>query len=64
MDEIKIINLSSGEKADELRMRMIDLINEYSKILTGYEMVGVIDVVRQDTHLSIQDMDDEDGEKP
>lgn len=60
MEEIKIINLSSGEKADELRNRMIELINEYSKVLTGYEMIGVIDVVRQDTHISIQEIDEED----
>ncbi len=59
MEDIKVINLSSGEKADELRNRMIKLINEYSKVLTGYEMVGVIDVVRQDTHMSIQDVGEE-----
>lgn len=59
IEDIKIINLSSGEKADELRLRMIGLINEYSEVLTGYEMLGVIDVVRNDTHLSIQEMDDE-----
>ena len=58
IEDIKIINLSSGEKADELRLRMIELINEYSEVLTGYEMLGVIDVVRNDTHLSIQDIDD------
>ncbi|MFO7815149.1 MAG: hypothetical protein R6V14_05375 [Halanaerobiales bacterium] len=56
---MKIITLSSGEKADELRNRMIELINEYSNILTGYEMVGVIDVVREDCHVSIQEMDEE-----
>lgn len=59
MKDIKVINLSSGEKADELRNRMIELINEYSGVLTGYEMIGVIDVVRNDTHVSIQEMDDE-----
>ncbi len=63
MKDIKVINLSSGEKADELRNRMIKLINEYSKVLTGYEMVGVIDVVRQDTHMSIQDIGDKNGEE-
>ena len=58
-DDIKIINLSSGEKADELRNRMIELINEYSEVLTGYEMIGVIDVVRNDAHISIQEVDEE-----
>ena len=60
MEDIKVVNLSSGEKADELRNKMIKLINEYSGVLTGYEMIGVIDVVRNDTHISIQDMEDED----
>ncbi len=58
MEEIKVVNLSSGEKADELRERMIKLINEYSGVLTGYEMIGVIDVVREDCHISIQEMDE------
>jgi len=56
---MNIIKLSSGEKADELRNKMIELINEYSEILTGYEMVGVIDVVREDCHTSIQAIDEE-----
>lgn len=57
---MEIITISKGEKADELRNRMIELINEYSEILTGYEMVGVIDVVREDCHTSIQAMDEND----
>lgn len=56
---MEIITISNGEKADELRNRMIELINEYSNILTGYELVGVIDVVREDCHSSIQAMDEE-----
>ena len=59
MEDIKIINLSSGDKADELRLRLIELINDYSEVLTGYEMIGVIDVVRNDAHISIQELDDE-----
>ncbi len=54
---MKIITISSGEKADELRNRMLDLANEYSEVLTGYELVGIIDVVREDCHQSIQAMD-------
>lgn len=54
---MEIIKLSSGEKADELRNRMIDLINEYSNILTGYELIGIIDVIKEDCHFSIQEMD-------
>ena len=56
---MEIITISSGEKADELRNRMLDLLNEYSEILTGYEMIGIIDVVREDCHNSIQAMDEE-----
>lgn len=57
---IEVTSLSSGEKADELRNRLIETINEYSGILTGYEMVGVIDVVREDCHKSIQAMDEDE----
>lgn len=56
---MEIIKLSSGEKADELRNKILDLVNEYSEILTGYELVGIIDVIREDCHQSIQEMDDE-----
>jgi len=57
--ELNIIKLSNGEKADELRNKLIDLINKYSEMLTGYELVGIIDVVREDCHQSIQAMDDD-----
>ncbi len=57
--KMEIIKLSSGEKADELRNKMLDLINKYSEILTGYELVGIIDVVREDCHQSVQAMDEE-----
>jgi hypothetical protein len=54
-----ITTLSSGEKADELRDKIIKLINTYSNFLTGYELIGVIDTIREDCHASIQEMDDE-----
>ena len=56
---MEIINLSSGEKADELRNEIIKLLNKYSSMLTGYELVGIIDVVREDCHKSIEAMDEE-----
>ena len=56
---MEIITLSSGEKADELRNKIIELVNEYSSALTGYELVGIIDVIREDCHVSIQEMDEE-----
>ena len=51
---IEIIKTSNGEKADELRDRIIKLINEYTNVLTGYELIGVIDTIKQDCHISIQ----------
>ncbi len=56
---MEIIKLSSGEKADELRNKMLDLINEYSEILTGYELIGIIEVIKEDCHNSIQAMDED-----
>jgi len=60
MSDIEIINISNGEKADELRNKIINLINEYSEILTGYEMIGVIDTIKEDCHSSIQAMDEDE----
>ena len=57
---MEIITLSNGEKADELRNKLINLVNEYSNILTGYELVGIIDTIREDCHSSIQAMDEEE----
>ena len=57
---MEVIKLSSGEKANELRNRMLNLINEYSEMLTGYEMIGIIDVIKEDCHNSIQAMDEDD----
>lgn len=51
---MKITILKSGDKAEELRNELLNLINEYSEILTGYELVGIIDVVREDCHQSIK----------
>jgi len=56
---MEVIKLSSGEKADELRNRLLDLINEYSQILTGFELVGIVDVVREDCHRAVQEMDED-----
>lgn len=56
--EIKIITLSSEEKADELRDKIINLINEYNDIFTGYELIGIIDTVKEDCHNFIQTIDE------
>ena len=55
---IEITKISNGEKAIELSDRMVNLINEYSECLTGFEMIGVIDVVKQETHRSLQEFED------
>ena len=56
---MEVVSLSSGDKAEELRLKLLKLINEYSAVLTGYEMIGVIDVVKEDCHNSIKLMDEE-----
>ncbi len=55
-----IIKIDKGEKLDELRQDLIDTLNKYSDLLTGYEMIGILDVVKMDAHTSIQEMDDEE----
>lgn len=57
---LEIISISSGEKATILRESILNQINTVGKGLTGYELIGVIDTVKQDCHNSIQEMD-EDG---
>jgi len=52
-----IIKIDKGEKADELRDRIINLINEYSNHFSGYELIGIIDTLKEDCHSSIQAMD-------
>lgn len=57
---MEIIKLSTnGAKADELRDRIINLINEYSEVFTGYELIGIIDTVKRDCHESILEGEDE-----
>lgn len=56
---MEITHLSNGEKADELRNKVLDIINEYSDFLTVYELVGVIDVVKRDCLQSVQAMNEE-----
>ncbi len=60
MADIEIITKGHGEKADELRNRILELCNEYSELFTGFELIGIIDVVKMDCHNSIKEMDDED----
>ena len=54
-----IVKIDRGEKADELRDKIIEVINEYSNMFSGYELVGIIDTVREDCHNSIQEMEEE-----
>lgn len=53
-DEIKI-KITKGEEADKLRIDILDLINEYSEEFNGYELLGILDVVRRDVHESLDD---------
>ncbi len=54
---IKLIRLSSGEKAQELADKIVNLINKYSGVLTGFELIGVIDSVKMSAHDSIKEME-------
>lgn len=53
-NEIKI-KINNGEELDKLRIELLDLMNEYSGELNGYELLGVLDVVRRDIHESLND---------
>jgi len=53
--KLKITKISNGEKAQELSEKLIALINEYNEFLTGFEVVGVIDAVRMNTHDALTD---------
>ena len=54
-----IIKVDKGDKQEELRNRLLDTINEYSNMLNGFEMIGVVDVVREDCHRAVQELDEE-----
>ncbi len=58
--EIKVIKISDGEKESELADRMIELINEYSGILTDFQIIGVIETVKNSAHKSIEDIEEEE----
>lgn len=58
-EEIKIVTISSSEKLEELADRMINLMNEYSGMLSGYELIGVIESVKQACHKSIEEIEEE-----
>lgn len=48
-DEIKIKFLK-GDDLDKLKLEIINLINEHSEELNGYELLGVLDAIKQDIH--------------
>ena len=56
---MEITTLSSGEKAQELSDKIVELINKYSDVLTGFELIGVIDAVKMSAHDSIKEMEKE-----
>lgn len=59
MEEIKITKLSSGDKSQELAGKINVLIEAYSTVLTGFEIVGVLDSVKVNFHDYL--MEEEDG---
>lgn len=56
---MEIIKISNGEKARELSSNIIDLINKYSECLTGFEVIGVIEAVKQECHHTFGGIKDE-----
>ncbi len=54
------IKIDKGEKADELSDKIINLINEYSNVFNGYELIGILDSVKQTTHNSLEEMEIEE----
>lgn len=60
---MEITHFSSGEKGNELGNRIIDLVNEYSDKISGFEAIGVLEAVKQQAHDSIKSWDERDEEK-
>ena len=58
--EIKVIKISEGEKANELEEKIVSLINEYKGIITGFELVGIIDTIKNSVHECINNSIDEE----
>ena len=50
---INITTISNGEKTMELSDKMVKLINEYSNCLTGFEMIGVLEVFYQNKFIKV-----------
>ena len=49
-NEIKVIKISEGKKAIELEERIVSLINEYKETISGFELVGIIDTIKNSVH--------------
>lgn len=58
-DEIKIVTLSSGEKANELADKISELVIEYSKFLTEFEIIGVLDILKIECYQAIMEGEEE-----
>ena len=56
--EIKI-RIIKGEDQETLRNELLFLLNAHSEEFTGFELLGVLDVVRNDVYKSIFEMDGE-----
>lgn len=55
MDNEIIIKVDQGEHIDLLRDQIIELINNFKPKLNGYELIGLMDTLREDCHNSIQE---------
>ena len=48
-NEIKV-KINNGEKLNDLRIQILNLINNFDPNITGFEILGVLDVVKEDVH--------------
>ena len=53
------IKIDKGNSAEELRQRIIDLLNEYAGFFTDFEILGILDVVKSDCYNSMEKIEGE-----
>jgi len=58
-----IIKIDKGNKQEELRQRILSVINEYPNEFTGFELIGILDTVKRNCHWSIEENLDEEKDE-
>jgi len=52
---IEIVKVNEGKKADELTDKIRDLINQNLNVLSFYELLGVLDNLKQEVYDSFSE---------